>query len=116
MPVLALERPDLEQLGAQWGRDGHLERDALDVRERLHRAPDVRRGAQEAPGLLLLAERVVCEQRRGLVAEQDLARLGRGLHLHRPTGSRPDDEELAMRLAHEEELEAPEWRPACIFS
>ena len=42
----------------------------------------------------------------GLRAEQDLARLGRGLHLHRSGRRGPGDEQLAVRLADEEELEA----------
>ena len=55
---------------------------------------------------LLVAERVSAEQRGGLGAEQDLAGLRRGLHLDGPRRCRPGDEQLAMRLADEEELEA----------
>ena len=46
------------------------------------------------------------EQLRRFRAEQDLARLGCGLHLDRPAGSGACYEKLTMRLPHEEELEA----------
>ena len=104
--VLAFQRPDLEELRAKRRRDRDLERDALDVREGLHRASDLGRAAEEAPMLLLLAERVVSEERCRLLAEQDLARLRRSFHLHRPGRCGPGDQKLAVGVADEEELEA----------
>ena len=61
VPVLALERPDLQKLGAQWGRDGNLDREPLHVRERYELAPYVGRRSQQSAGSLLVPERVGVE-------------------------------------------------------
>ena len=105
--VLAFQRPDFEQLRAQRRRDGHLERDPLHVREGLHRASDLGRVREEvAPFLAPRRSTSWSEKRCCLLAEQDLACLRRGFHLHRPSRCGPGDEKLAVRLPHEEELKA----------
>src|SRR4029078_298696 len=105
--MLALERAYFEKLGAKGRGDGQLERHALDVRERSELSVQLRRGDEQAAGPLLLAEQVRVDQCGCLGAEEDLARLRRGLHLDRPRGGGPGDEKLPVRLADEEELERP---------
>ena len=83
MAMLALERPDLEELRAQRRRNRNLERDAFDGRERRYRAADLGSGTEESPVALLLGERLGFEDARRLGAHEDLARLRGGLHLHR---------------------------------
>ena len=85
VPVLALEWPDLEQLGTEGARYGHLDRKPLDIRQGNELALDVRCGTQQPTRPLLLTQNVVVEQLCRLRAEQDLARLGGGLHLDRST-------------------------------
>ena len=104
--MLAFQRPHFEKLRPQGCRNGHLERDPLHVREGLHRASDLGRCAKKSPHSSLLTDHVLAEKRRGLLAEQDLACLGCGFHVHRSSRCRPGDEKFAMRLPDEEELKA----------
>ena len=107
MAMLTLERAYLQQLRAQWRRDGNFERDALDGREGLDGPVDPRRGPEEPSSPLLLPDGVAVEEGGRLRADEDLTGLRRRLHLHRACRGRPGDEELAVGLADEEELEGP---------
>ena len=86
---------------------GHARRevDALERRQRLDPAARPGGELQQAAALLCLAEQLVGERRRGLVADEDLAGLGARLHLDRARDPGPGQQELAVRLADEEEVE-----------
>ncbi len=111
MAMLAFERADLEELRAQ--RRGHrnFERDPFDGRERRYRAADLGSRTEESPVALPVRESLGFEDARRLGAHEDLARLRGGLHLHRSGRRGACDQELAMRLPDEKELEAAAVEP-----
>jgi hypothetical protein len=106
VPVLPLERPHLEQLRTEGGGDSDLQWDARDVRKRSRRSFRVGCCLEQQSGTLFVTHGHGIQQRDCLGAEKDLAGLRRRLHLHRPGGARAGDEELAVQVADEEELEA----------
>jgi len=109
--MLALQRADLEQLDAERSGDGRLERDPLDVRERIHGALDRRRRPQQPARSFVVPGHLAVEEVRQLRAEQNLACLRGCLHLHRAARRRAHDEELAMRLPDEEDVEGAGVEP-----
>ncbi len=96
MSMLALERPDLEELRSQRRRNRNLERDALDGGQRGYGAADLGSGAEETPVALLLCERVGVEDAPRLCAHEDLSGLRCAFHLHRSCRRRAGDQQLAM--------------------
>ena len=96
MSVLALERPDLEELRSQRRRNRNLERDAFDGGQRGYRAADLGGGAEQTPSALLLCERVGVEDAPRLGAHEDLSGLRCGFHLDRSGRGGAGDQQLAM--------------------
>ena len=104
--VLALERSHLEQLRAERARHSDLDAEPRDVRERLDGSRDLWLADKEhAAPVGRLEERIV-EFCGSLRAQEDLAGDGLGLELDGPRRGRARDEELAMRVADEEEVES----------
>ena len=96
MSMLALERPDLEELRSQGRRNRNLERDAFDGGQKGYGAADLGSGAEETPVALLLCERVGVEDAPRLCAHEDLSGLRCAFHLHRSCRRRAGDQQLAM--------------------
>jgi hypothetical protein len=104
--VLALERPHLEELRTQRRRDGHLDGDAFDAGKRLHRSLNVGCRVEEQARSRLVLGRIRLDELGGLGAQEDFAGLGRRLHLDGSARGRSCDQQFAVRVADEEELEA----------
>jgi hypothetical protein len=104
--MLPLERPDLEQLGAQRRGHGDLDRKPVEVGQRLELTRHFRRRLQKSALAFLVPEGRRVELGGRLPADEDLAGFGGGLHLHRSACGRPGDEQFPMGVADEEELEA----------
>jgi len=96
--VFALEWADLEELRAKWGGDGGLEGKILDIRKGLDASLDGRGRAQEDSFAFLLSEGLRVELTGRLGADEDLAGLGRRLHLH---GASLRELADALKLSHQ---------------
>ena len=83
MAVLAFERADLEELGAERRGDGDLERDAFDAREGLDRSADVRCGPEQRPAALRVAESVSARRAAAVSALRRISPAS-DVGLHRP--------------------------------
>ena len=107
VPVLPLERSDLEELRAERRRDGDLDRDAVDAREGLDRSSDVRRGTEQcAHRPSPRRERPARPRSRRSPALTRISPASDVASISTVRGRRrPADQELAVRLADEEELE-----------
>jgi hypothetical protein len=104
MAVLALERAK-RQLRPHGGRDRLREVEAPEVGEGLEARLGRRRRLEQQAALLRRPERLPVELRGRLGAHEDVAGFGGGLHLDRPRGGRPGDEELPVGVADEEEVQ-----------
>ncbi len=104
LPVLRLGLA-VRKLAADRGRDAAVQVEAGGRRQWRDRAHGSRRRAQQASALLLVAEDPLRQTGGGLVADEDLAGLGARLHLNRPRDAGPGEQQLAVRLADEEEVE-----------
>jgi hypothetical protein len=105
VPVLALEWPDLEELCPERCRNSELERDARDVGQGRDRTSRFGRRDQQATRSLFVTDPRGVEELHRLGAEEDLAGLRRRLHLHGSRAPGTRHEQLAMRIADEEEVE-----------
>ena len=103
LPVLGLGATVRDHAADRRGNAGR-EIDALERRQRLDPAARPGSELQQTTALLGLAENLVGERRRGLVADEDLAGLGARLHRDGARDAGPGQQQLAVRLTDEEEV------------